>query len=152
SDDQTARLWDARTGAQLVKLRGHASGVKSVAFSPDGTCLATASYDVTARLWDARTGGPLLTLKVHTDVVRSVAFSPTADAWPPPAQTKRRGSGTHDLSIHFSMKRNCPAACGRRAAIRSGTPNSCKPRARPMTGTLPCTTPTVCWSSVPATQ
>ena len=50
--------------------------VTSVAFSPDGTRLATASWDKTARLWDARTGQPLLECKGHTDLVASVAFSP----------------------------------------------------------------------------
>ncbi|MGH3800835.1 MAG: WD40 repeat domain-containing protein, partial [Pseudonocardiaceae bacterium] len=47
-------------------LQGHTSGVWGVAFSPDGTQLATASADGTARLWDPATGtwhATLLTLK-----------------------------------------------------------------------------------------
>ena len=50
--------------------------MNSVAFSPDGTRLATASKDHTARLWDARTGQFLRECKGHTNMVTSVAFSP----------------------------------------------------------------------------
>ena len=50
--------------------------VVGVAFSPDGTLLATASRDRTARLWDAATGTPTRTLTGHTSNVVGVAFSP----------------------------------------------------------------------------
>jgi WD40 repeat protein len=36
---ETARLWDAATGASLQTLESHTSYVKSVAFSPDGKLL-----------------------------------------------------------------------------------------------------------------
>jgi WD40 repeat protein len=51
--------------------------VWSVAFSPDGHRLASASWDNTIRVWNADTGQPLgAPLTGHTDVVWSVAFSP----------------------------------------------------------------------------
>ncbi|MCI4664975.1 MAG: TIR domain-containing protein, partial [Neomegalonema sp.] len=56
-------------------LSGHASGVTSVAFSPDGTRILTSSYDKTARLWSVD-GKLLQTLKGHSGYVLSVAFSP----------------------------------------------------------------------------
>ena len=47
-----------------------------VAFSPDGTLLATASNDHTARIWDTATGTTRTTLTGHTGPVNGVAFSP----------------------------------------------------------------------------
>ena len=49
--------------------------MRSVAFSPDGTRLATGSYDETARIWDIATGKELQKF-VDKDGVYSVAFSP----------------------------------------------------------------------------
>ena len=41
--DTTVRIWDAATGGPLLTLFGHSSQVVSVAFSPDGLTLASAS-------------------------------------------------------------------------------------------------------------
>ena len=37
-------------------LRGHSSGILCVCFSPDGTKIATGSYDKLSIIWDAKTG------------------------------------------------------------------------------------------------
>ena len=60
----------------LFSMHGHSSPVVSVAFSPDGSHIASGSSDKTVRIWDAKTGVHLTTLKGHSDFVRSVAFSP----------------------------------------------------------------------------
>jgi WD40 repeat protein len=54
----------------------HTGEVNGVAYSSDGTRLASASADNTVRLWDAQTGQEQLTLKGHTGRVWGVAFSP----------------------------------------------------------------------------
>jgi WD40 repeat protein len=68
------RLWDATTGVWLQTLEGHTREVISVAFSTDGSRLASASYDKTVRLWDATTGVWLQTLEGYTDGGIVVAF------------------------------------------------------------------------------
>ena len=59
----------------LRTLTGHAREVYSVAFSPDGRLLATASLDGTAWVWDPATGKHLRTLTGHASTVWLVAFS-----------------------------------------------------------------------------
>jgi WD40 repeat protein len=76
SEDGTARVWDAATGAAIAVLKGHEGDVVSAAFSPEGTRVVTASSDDTARVWDAATGAAIAVLKGHESDVVSAAFSP----------------------------------------------------------------------------
>jgi serine/threonine protein kinase len=57
-------------------LHGHTGQVESVAFSPDGKLLASASQDQTVKLWDVQTGELKRTLVGHTFIVGAVVFSP----------------------------------------------------------------------------
>jgi WD40 repeat protein len=60
-------------------LTGHTSFVSSVAFSPDGHRLASASDDNTVRIWNADTGQQIgAPLTGHTDPVHDVVFNPAA--------------------------------------------------------------------------
>ncbi len=70
---------EALRQAGLRTLHGHTGPVTSVAFSLDGSRLASASGDVggdgTVRVWDAATGRALYVLRGHADSVRAVAWS-----------------------------------------------------------------------------
>src|SRR5258708_3044168 len=57
-------------------LRGHTGLIAQIAWSPNGSLLASASGDRTIRLWDIQSAQPLSTLRGHADRVYSVAWSP----------------------------------------------------------------------------
>ena len=57
-------------------LRGHIRGIGSLAFSPDGKTLASASDDSNVKLWDVSAKREPDTLKAHGDSVFAVAFWP----------------------------------------------------------------------------
>ncbi len=73
---------DAALSASLNQLynrqifRGHTGAVYSVAFSPDGKLVLTASQDGTARLWDIATGNELRRFAGHKGGLAAAAFSP----------------------------------------------------------------------------
>lgn len=69
------RLYDLKTGHES-RLEGHKSRVRGLAFSPDGTILASGSVDGTIRLWSTAKGEALATLSGHMEEVSDVAFSP----------------------------------------------------------------------------
>ena len=75
SFDNTARLWDAQTGQEIMTLGDPGEHVIQIVFSRDGNRIATASYDKTARLWDAKTGQLVRDFTGHTDRLRSLALS-----------------------------------------------------------------------------
>ncbi len=54
--DKTVKLWRSNAPPDeelqpLRTLKGHASGVESLDFSPDGEIVATASDDLTIKFW-----------------------------------------------------------------------------------------------------
>lgn len=50
------RLWDAKSGREIRSLKGHTNNALGVAFSPDGTRVASASIDGTVAIWNVLDG------------------------------------------------------------------------------------------------
>ncbi|PPR07583.1 hypothetical protein CVT26_002256 [Gymnopilus dilepis] len=110
-------IWDALTGDRIHTLEGHTSPtgrsfpytrdlaiyhpsihmnhvktVKSVAFSRDGSRIASASSDRSIYIWDAIMGKEIHVLRGHTDIANSVAFS---------SDGSRVVSGSYDNSVRI---------------------------------------------------
>jgi WD40 repeat protein/flagellar biosynthesis/type III secretory pathway chaperone len=76
SYQQTAKIYDA-TSQELIKvLEGHDDEISISHFSPDGSCIATASRDGSVKIWKSSTGELLNTLTLHTGWIVDVNFSP----------------------------------------------------------------------------
>jgi serine/threonine protein kinase len=88
SEDGTVQVWDAMTGNNHVTYphaidqadvaANHNELVMTLAWSPDGTRIASASNDKTVRVWYAHSGeeiSPLSPYKKHLEPVVSLAWS-----------------------------------------------------------------------------
>jgi WD40 repeat protein len=64
------------TGREQAILEGHKGGVGAVAVAPDGSWLASGSWDGTVRIWDVATGRERAILEGHTNFVSAVAVAP----------------------------------------------------------------------------
>jgi RNA polymerase sigma factor (sigma-70 family) len=133
SSPATARQGARKDGKPVSKswnvratLEGHTATVWNMAYSPDGTLLATASKDGTVRLWNAKTGKPVASLGGHEGDVHWVAFSAdgkllatagkdrTVRIWDPATENEQR-SMTHTDPVNgvaFTPDRKTLAAWG----------------------------------------
>ena len=150
ADDGTAKVWDARTGAEILTLKGHTWYSLVGVVQPRRVAgRSPASQDKTAKVWDAKTGAEILTLKGHTGSVYSASFSPdgsriltasedkTAKVW----DAQDRCRDPHPQGAHrIASSRRRSARTGRGSSPRvmtgrrrSGT-RGLVPRSSPSTG------------------
>lgn len=94
-DDETVKIWDAKTGTEISTLHGHSGPVSSVCFSPDNLRIASGSWDRTIRIWDIEGISEISTLESHSrhrDKVSSVALTPDG---------RRIASGSRDGTVRI---------------------------------------------------
>ena len=95
--DANLHVWDVDTGSMIINLSNglhsrrqvtinptlsldkQRGPVLAVAFSPDGTTVASASEDATVHTWEAKTGKFIKAYREHTGPVTSVTFSPDGE-------------------------------------------------------------------------
>src|SRR5687768_4884007 len=65
-----ARADDAKLTPRTIE--GHTASIMSLAYSPDGTVLASSSRDGTVKLWKARDGALIKSLPAHEGTVYCV--------------------------------------------------------------------------------
>lgn len=78
-EDGRIAIWQPDQPVPVLTFQGHTAPIVSLAVSPDGQKLASASWDRTVRLWPLAGGEPY-TLEGHTQNVNGVAFTPDGQA------------------------------------------------------------------------
>jgi len=79
--ENVIHVWDLASGKELGQFQGHPPSwregwINTIAFSPDGKTLFSASVDKTVRLWDMATGKERRRLEGHRASVSALAVSP----------------------------------------------------------------------------
>jgi WD40 repeat protein len=91
SADKTVRIWSVANKSTLATLSVHRDDVRSVAWSPDGSILATGSYDSHICLWE-RLSEKSRSLRQHRGGILSLA-------WSPDSQVLASGSDDHTIAL-----------------------------------------------------
>ena len=79
--DRRLQCFDLADGGRLLWVRddAHRDAILAVAFSPDGSLLASGGQDEVLRFWDARTGAPRGASIGHHEPILAITFDATGD-------------------------------------------------------------------------
>lgn len=73
---QQLLVWEWRSETYILKQRGHAYGMRTMAYSPDGVVVCTGGEDGKLKLWNASSGFCYVTMEQsHQAPVTSVCFA-----------------------------------------------------------------------------
>ncbi len=75
SMDTSAKIWDRKTGTNLLTLKGHSSPIRQVLFSRDSKKVISMSDDLRIKVWDTKTGQSLKTITNFSAVIKKIVFS-----------------------------------------------------------------------------
>ncbi len=112
SEDGTAGLWNAETGALDAQLRSGSNVVFMASYDPTGRFVVTAGDDRTAAIWDTASGEMLQRLRGHSVSLWTSMFSPAGN---------RILTQGLDYSVglwNFELARYSPAELARVAACQ----------------------------------
>lgn len=74
--DRAIMIWNLAREVRCLKFLGHTDAVTSIAYSSNGSLLASASRDCTIRLWKPTIRGESYEIRAHSAAVRTISFSP----------------------------------------------------------------------------
>ncbi|QDT65606.1 c-type cytochrome domain-containing protein [Calycomorphotria hydatis] len=72
-------IYDPHTGEQISVIEGHNDLLYDAEISPDGSVIATSSYDKDIIIWNSNDGSQQAVLSGHNGAVYDVAFSPNGE-------------------------------------------------------------------------
>ena len=116
SDDTTARIWNAATGAEIAVLKGHSEGLRTAVFSPDGKRVVTACAAQTARVWDAATGAEIVVLRGHEQRASCAHWPGVGNSRP--ARLANANPWRFAMTNYHPTLRCCPCVKSRRLVSR----------------------------------